>query len=251
MRAHVRVRGRSSGGDLGGLASTFLQKLSVPALVEAVRAAVPVAKRQTRCRRPRRLGITCLVQTTTDRARLGPRFLETGGIDVVGRSARGDEALAAIELRPAIALLGVSMEPVKDRGPAPRRAGRFGDRRHPYTLTTVTRTFPAGAGRGRPWVRAQGGAARADAGHGGGGRRHCRRRVQCWRRRAARASPLTGRERQGLALVADGMTNGAAAAELGISHETVQSHVRNAMAKLEADTRTQAVATALRQQLIA
>ena len=40
------------------------------------------------------------------------------------------------------------------------------------------------------------------------------------------------------------------ARRLGISAETVQSHVRNAMSKLEADTRTQAVATALRQSLI-
>jgi RNA polymerase sigma factor (sigma-70 family) len=64
-------------------------------------------------------------------------------------------------------------------------------------------------------------------------------------------SPLTARERQVLALVADGRTNERVADELGISAETVQSHVRNAMSKLEADTRTQAVANALRQQLIA
>jgi DNA-directed RNA polymerase specialized sigma24 family protein len=41
------------------------------------------------------------------------------------------------------------------------------------------------------------------------------------------------------------------AAQLGISAETVQSHVHNSMSKLEADTRTQPVATALRQRLIA
>ncbi len=46
------------------------------------------------------------------------------------------------------------------------------------------------------------------------------------------------------------MTNEKAAKELGISAETVQSHVRNAMTKLDADTRTQAVATAIRQALI-
>jgi DNA-binding NarL/FixJ family response regulator len=64
-------------------------------------------------------------------------------------------------------------------------------------------------------------------------------------------SPLAGRERQVLELVAEGMTNDRVAGQLGISSETVQSHVRNAMSKLEADTRTEAVATALRQQLIA
>jgi DNA-binding CsgD family transcriptional regulator len=47
------------------------------------------------------------------------------------------------------------------------------------------------------------------------------------------------------------MTNDKAGEELGISPETVQSHVRNAMAKLDADTRTQAVATAFRRSLLA
>jgi DNA-binding NarL/FixJ family response regulator len=46
------------------------------------------------------------------------------------------------------------------------------------------------------------------------------------------------------------MTNEKVAAELGISAETVQSHVRNAMGKLDADTRTEAVATALRHSLL-
>ncbi len=46
------------------------------------------------------------------------------------------------------------------------------------------------------------------------------------------------------------MTNDKAATALGISSETVQSHVRNAMGKLDADTRTQAVATAFRRSLL-
>ena len=47
------------------------------------------------------------------------------------------------------------------------------------------------------------------------------------------------------------MTNDGAASALSISPETVQTHVRKAMAKLDADTRTAAVATALRLALIA
>jgi DNA-binding NarL/FixJ family response regulator len=70
-------------------------------------------------------------------------------------------------------------------------------------------------------------------------------------RTVAALSPLTPREREILLLLADGMTNERAASTLGISAETVQSHVRNAMGKLEADTRTEAVATALRESLIA
>jgi DNA-binding NarL/FixJ family response regulator len=61
---------------------------------------------------------------------------------------------------------------------------------------------------------------------------------------------LTARERDVLALLADGLSNEGVGAQLGISPETVRTHLRKAMAKLEADTRTQAVATALRQSLI-
>jgi two-component system NarL family response regulator len=71
-------------------------------------------------------------------------------------------------------------------------------------------------------------------------------------RRAARPLfPLTGREQEILTMVADGMTNEKTAATLGISPETVQSHVRNAMAKLDSETRTQAVATAFRRSVLA
>ena len=47
-----------------------------------------------------------------------------------------------------------------------------------------------------------------------------------------------------------GISNPEIAARLFISPETVRTHVRNAMSKLEADTRTQAVALALRYALI-
>jgi DNA-binding NarL/FixJ family response regulator len=61
---------------------------------------------------------------------------------------------------------------------------------------------------------------------------------------------LTQREREVLRLLADGHSNDAIASTLGISSETVRTHIRKAMAKLDADTRTHAVATALRQSLI-
>jgi DNA-binding NarL/FixJ family response regulator len=67
----------------------------------------------------------------------------------------------------------------------------------------------------------------------------------------ARMATLTQRERDVLRLLADGMTNEEIGKNLFISPETVRTHVRKAMAKLDADTRTQAVATALRQSLIA
>jgi DNA-binding NarL/FixJ family response regulator len=61
---------------------------------------------------------------------------------------------------------------------------------------------------------------------------------------------LTAREREILQLLADGMSNADVAAKLFISQETVKSHVRHILAKLEADTRTHAVAIALRESII-
>src|SRR5581483_920863 len=65
-----------------------------------------------------------------------------------------------------------------------------------------------------------------------------------------RAPALTQRERETLRLLADGLSNEEIGKRLHISPETVRTHIRKAMAKLEADTRTQAVATALRQSII-
>jgi DNA-binding NarL/FixJ family response regulator len=65
-----------------------------------------------------------------------------------------------------------------------------------------------------------------------------------------RLPALSAREREILGLLANGNSNPEIAARLFISPETVRTHVRNAMTKLEADTRTQAVALALRYALI-
>ena len=65
-----------------------------------------------------------------------------------------------------------------------------------------------------------------------------------------RLTTLTQRERDVLRLLADGLANEEIGKRLQISPETVRTHVRKAMTKLEADTRTQAVATAIRQSII-
>jgi DNA-binding NarL/FixJ family response regulator len=62
---------------------------------------------------------------------------------------------------------------------------------------------------------------------------------------------LTQRERDVLRLLANGLANEEIGKQLYISAETVRTHVRKAMDKLNADTRTQAVARALRERLIA
>jgi PAS domain S-box-containing protein len=64
--------------------------------------------------------------------------------------------------------------------------------------------------------------------------------------RTRRTGQLTRREQESLRLVAMGMTTTVAAEQLGISPETVRTHVRNAMNKLGARTRAQAIAVAMR-----
>jgi DNA-binding NarL/FixJ family response regulator len=61
---------------------------------------------------------------------------------------------------------------------------------------------------------------------------------------------LTDRERQALAMVADGLTNEEIAERLMLSSETIRTHVRNAMRKLGTHTRAHAVVEALRREEI-
>jgi DNA-binding CsgD family transcriptional regulator len=61
---------------------------------------------------------------------------------------------------------------------------------------------------------------------------------------------LTGRERDVLTLLADGLLLEEIAKQLGIGVETVRTHLRKASERLEATNRTHAVAIAIRQGLI-
>lgn len=62
--------------------------------------------------------------------------------------------------------------------------------------------------------------------------------------------PLSAREREILGYLAEGLSGAAIAERLVLSPETVRTHVRNAMEKLGASTRSQAVALALEHGLI-
>jgi DNA-binding NarL/FixJ family response regulator len=62
-----------------------------------------------------------------------------------------------------------------------------------------------------------------------------------------RTGVLSPREREILALLADGLSGEDAAKQLFLSSETVRTHVRNAMTKLGAATRVHAVALALQR----
>ena len=181
------------------------------------------------------------------------------GIDVVGRARDGDEAVEQIELRkPTVAILDLRM-PGQSGIEVARQLARsqsdtavilytaFGDR------ALLTEALDAGA-RGfvlkeaplAEVVRAvelvASGRTYVDPVLAG---------VLSSSAATERMTNLTQRERDVLRLLADGMSNEEIGKNLFISPETVRTHVRKAMAKLDADTRTQAVATALRQSLIA
>jgi DNA-binding NarL/FixJ family response regulator len=61
---------------------------------------------------------------------------------------------------------------------------------------------------------------------------------------------LTARQREILQMLADGMQTEAVAKRLGLSTETVRTHTKRILAKLGAETRTQAVAIGIRNNLI-
>jgi DNA-binding CsgD family transcriptional regulator len=61
---------------------------------------------------------------------------------------------------------------------------------------------------------------------------------------------LTEREREVLALYAEGMNGAQAATALFLSHQTIRTHTKGARGKLRAHTTTHAVAIALRRGLI-
>jgi len=62
---------------------------------------------------------------------------------------------------------------------------------------------------------------------------------------------VTGRERDVLELLAEGLRQEQIASRLGIGSETVRTHVHNACERLGAATATHAVAIAIREGLIA
>ena len=183
--------------------------------------------------------------------------LERSGIEIVGRASDGEEALALIEAQqPRVALVDVRMPRLSGIEVAQKAAivapntsivfyTAYGDR------ALLSEALDVGA-RGfvlkeaplsdlvRAVERVAAGEAYVDPVLAG----------VLVSAQTEKIPSLTQREREVLRLLADGLSNEEIGKRLFISPETVRTHVRKAMAKLEADTRTQAVAKALRQSLI-
>lgn len=68
--------------------------------------------------------------------------------------------------------------------------------------------------------------------------------------RSSSGERVTSREREILQMVADGSANKQIAVQLDLSEATVKWYLKNVFAKLEANSRAEAVATALRTNLI-
>jgi DNA-binding NarL/FixJ family response regulator len=208
----------------------------------------------------RERGLTCVV--ADDHPALVEAvcvLLEADGIHVVARTGNGADALEAIErLRPAAAVLDIVM---------PRLGG-----------IEVARLASASA-PGTACVLFTGQAERElmvealDAGARGfvlkespltelvravtlavGGETYVDPVLAPTLVRAGATQPhptLSTREREILRLLADGKSNDEIGRRLFISPDMVLTYIRRAMEKLDADTRTQAVAIALRESFIA
>jgi DNA-binding NarL/FixJ family response regulator len=181
-----------------------------------------------------------------------------GGHTVVGEARDGEEALAKIEARrPSVAIVDVRMPRMsgielarRTTAAAPETAvilyTAYGDR------ALLTEALDAGA---RGFLLKEGPltdlarAVRVVA-QGGTYVDSVLAGVLAGPDATDRMPGVTKREREILRLLADGMRNEQVARRLSISPLTVRTHVKKAMDKLDADTRTQAVANALRQSLI-
>ena len=165
------------------------------------------------------------------------------------RAAAGEEVIG--ERHPDMAVVGVDLPDERGTELVRRITAPPGSRSSSSTPASTTptcsrRRYRSGA---RGLVAKPAGLAVPGRGAAGGlaGRPLLRPAASsAARRRRSPAKALSGRESEILGFLADGLTGEQIAERLVLSPETVRTHVRNAMEKLEARTRTEAVVKATR-----
>ncbi|WP_441251036.1 response regulator [Kitasatospora sp. McL0602] len=219
--------------------------------------------------------IRVLLADDEELIRHGVRLIlrHAGGIEVVGEAANGEEAVRiAAETRPDVALIDIRM-PVLDGLATIERLVALHPRPQVVMLTTfgdeknVTRALRSGAtgfllkDEGpQELISAVRAAAGGDAVlspgvtrtvidrmlDGGAGKPEAASRPGPEERLAA----LTGRERDVLVLLGQGLANAEIGRQLGIGVGTVKTHVSAVLVKTGADSRVQAALLAYRTGLL-
>ncbi|NEK57550.1 response regulator transcription factor [Geodermatophilus sabuli] len=195
-------------------------------------------------------------------------ILELAGVDVVGEAADGAQGVAlVVDRQPDVVLMDLRM-PVMDGVEATRRIVESGVGTRVVVLTTFEgeehayRALRVGAAG---YLLKDAGGARlvaaveaAAAGEMPLAPAVVARLVSSFVSRPPASAPLPGRlaslsdrERDVLALIGAGRSNGEIAAELFISLATVKSHVRHILAKLDLRDRARAIVLAHECGLVA
>jgi DNA-binding NarL/FixJ family response regulator len=179
------------------------------------------------------------------------RMADTDGVEIVGEAASGEEALKRVrELKPDVCIVDVEL-PGQDGIEATRaiikarpetRVIIFTAHAQPDLLTLALRAGASGyvlksapsedIAKAIDVVSNGGTFVGTELGQGAG--------------EVEKLLQLTPREREILELLAEGLRVKQIADRLALSPATVHTHVRNAIARMEVDTRTEAVALAVR-----
>jgi two-component system nitrate/nitrite response regulator NarL len=193
--------------------------------------------------------------------------LEQAGMTVVGEAQDGTAAAAlALELAPDVVLLDLRM-PGMSGTEATRRIISENDRIKVIVVTVsaeasdVIQALASGAcGYVLKDMRLDdliAGIRQAASGHAVLSREamraltsHVRAHAATEREHTSKALTLTAREREVLALIADGADNAAIGRDLSISKHTVKQYVTNILEKLEVSSRVEAAVLAVRDGLL-